>query len=138
MPEPQNITLCTVGGGYNDRPAINDNNYKIWLNKSSDEISRKRYRTFMKSIHPEITGKQINDMIYDFLKDTGDAKLAEVVNKFIKETKGVSHRLIEKGLQNVRLEGDTLVITKDKFNGCCKKDVWLLMKTTVKFRVEDL
>lgn len=57
IPEPQNITLCTVGGGYNDRPTINENNYQIWLRKSSDENSRKRYIAFMRAIRPELRGK---------------------------------------------------------------------------------
>ena len=138
IPEPQNITLCTVGGGYNDRPTINENNYQIWLRKSSDENSRKRYIAFMRAIRPELRGKVLNDMVDEFLKDSEDADIAELVNRMHKETDGVSYRLIDKALQNVRLDGDTLVITKDKFNACCKHDVDLLKKTTVKFRVEGL
>lgn len=36
------------------------------------------------------------------------------------------------------MEGDTLVITKDKFNGCCYSDVQNLKSTSVKFRVDGV
>ena len=45
---------------------------------------------------------------------------------------------MDKALQNVKLEGDTLVITKDKFNGCCYSDVQKLKSTSVKFRVDGV
>ena len=77
-------------------------------------------------------------MVDEFLKDNTDTDIAELVNRMHKETEGVSYRLIGKALQNVRLDGDTLVITKDKFNACCQHDVELLKNTSVKFRVEGL
>ena len=138
LPEPLNIELESVGGGSQDRPSINDNNYQIWLRKASNEISRMRYKTFIRGIHPELRGKQLNDMVDEFLKDNTDTDIAELVNRMHKETKGVSYRLIDKALQNVRLEGDTLVITKDKFTACCHVDTENLMNTTVKFRVEGV
>lgn len=77
-------------------------------------------------------------MVDEFLKDNTDTDIAELVNRMHKETKGVSYRLIDKALQNVRLEGDTLVITKDKFTACCHVDTENLMNTTVKFRVDGV
>lgn len=77
-------------------------------------------------------------MVDEFLKDSTDTDIAELVNQIHKETGGITHRIIDKALQNVRLDGDTLVITKDKFTGCCYKDFQKLLKTKVKFRVEGL
>ena len=136
LPEPQSIELESVGGGNNSKPVINANNYRIWLNMSSDEMSKKRYRDFIKAVRPGLTGKEVNNMINDFLKENDDNDIANVVDKLHKDTNGASRKLVDKALENVRLDSTgVLVITKDDCH-IGKNDVQKLMKSNVKFRVE--
>ena len=136
LPEPQSIDLESVGGGYRSKPVINANNYRIWLNKSSDEASRKRYRNFIKAVRPGLTGREVNNMINDFLKENNDIDIAKVVDRLHKDTKGASRKLVDNALENVRIDDNgVLVITKDDCH-IGKTDVQKLMKSKVKFRVE--
>ena len=53
-------------------------------------------------------------MIYDFLKENDDTDIAKVVDKLHKDTKGASRKLVDKALENVRIDSKgVLVITKD-------------------------
>ena len=136
LPEPQSIDLESVGGGYRLKPVINANNYRIWLNKSSDEVSRKRYKDFIKAVRPGLTGREVNNMINDFLKENDYTDIAKVVDKLHKDSKGASRKLVDKALENVCIDSKgVLVITKDDCH-IGKTDVQKLMKSKVKFLVE--
>lgn len=75
-----NITLCSGLGKWNDRPQLSKNGYQIWLRKSSDKISIKQYKTFMKSVRPELSNKEVNVMVENFLADNDDTDVAKLVN----------------------------------------------------------
>ena len=65
-----------------------------------------------------------------------DTDIAKVVDKLHNETKSASHKLVDKALENVRLDSTgVLVITKDDCH-IGKTDVQKLMKSNVKFRVK--
>ena len=76
-------------------------------------------------------------MIAEFLVDSSNSEISEIVDRFRKETGLSGSKLIDKALKNVYMDDDVLVINKEKFNMNIY-DVSSLYKSNIKFRVEGI
>ena len=137
LPEPDSIGLYEVNGERTYGFHINKSNYDIWVSKSSNELSVKRYRDCLKAIRPDLSNKQLRTMIAEFLVDSSNSEISEIVDCFRKETGLSGSKLIDKALKNVYMDDDVLVINKEKFNMNIY-DVSSLYKSNIKFRVEGI
>jgi hypothetical protein len=133
----QNITVLKEDNAYYKDTYINPNNYKIWMNASSDDISRKRYMRFLKDIHQDMTTQEARKLINAFGQKSETSDISPLLDKLNKDTKGAMRKYIEKGLGNVTLEDGVLVIRKELIS-IDAIDIGKIERTKIKFRFEGL